>query len=206
MKGLTEDDKVINDVDLSGKDICCSIRDLLEHTREANPSITPAELADSVIAELLLSDEKLVNFTIVEAMNVLASQAYTDIPLKNKILLIPHCLRDAENCIAPVDEEGYHCQKCGACVIADIVTSAEAVGIKWYMVGGGSQAMNIIKNARPHAVLGIACFDDSVKALDKLGEFGIPSQAILLSKAGCVNTEVDLDLVIAKLNSRNECE
>ena len=203
---MTEDDKVTNGIDLSGKDICGSIRDLLEHTSEANPSITPTELADTVIAELLLSDEKLVNYTIIEAMNVLSGQAYTDIPLENKILLIPHCLRDAKNCIAPVDEEGYHCQKCGACVIADIVTSAEAVGIKWFMVGGGSAAMNIVKNSRPHAVLGIACFDDSVKALSKLGEFGIPSQAILLSKAGCVNTEVDLDLVIAQLNATNNCE
>ncbi|MHA1480863.1 MAG: DUF116 domain-containing protein [Candidatus Thorarchaeota archaeon] len=203
---MTEDDKVTKDIDLSGKDICCSIRDLLEHTSEANPLITPTELADTVIAELLLSEERLVNFTIIEAMNVLSGQAYTDIPLENKILLIPHCLRDAQNCIAPVDEEGYHCQKCGACVIADIVTSAEAVGIKWYMVGGGSQAMNIVKNARPHAVLGIACFDDSLKALETLGEYGIPSQAILLSKAGCVNTEVDLDLVIDQLNATNNCE
>jgi len=206
VKSLTEDDKVIKDIDLAGKDICCSIRDLLEHTSEANPTITPAELADTVIAELLLSDEKLVNYTIVEAMNVLSNQSYTDIPLKNKILLIPHCLRDTENCIAPVDEEGYHCQKCGSCVIADIVTSAEAVGINWFIVGGGSAAMNVVKNSRPHAVLGIACFDDSIKALSKLGEFGIPSKAILLSKDGCVNTEVDLDLVIAQLNATNNYE
>lgn len=195
-----------NDIDLSGKDICSSIRDLLEHTSEANPSITPSELADTVISELELSNEKLINFAIIEAMNVLSNQAYSIIPLEKRILLLPHCLRDAENCIAPLDDDGYHCQKCGACVVADIVTSAETVGIKWYMVGGISQAIAVVKKTRPHAVLGIGCCYDAVQGISKLDEFGIPSKAILLSKDGCINTEVNLDLVVAQLTPRKNCE
>ncbi len=114
--------------------------------------------------------------------------------------MIPHCLRNAEKCIAPIDEEGYHCKKCGACIIAEITQAAEDRGLKWYMVGGGSQAISIVKNARPRAVFGIACIDDAKLAVKKIGEYGIPTQAVLLSKAGCVNTEVEIDRVLVKLD------
>ncbi len=153
------------------------------------------ELAKMAIADLEIEDEDLLNFTYIEAGNVVNRAAYTHIPMEDRILLIPHCLRDHENCIAPIDDEGYHCQKCGRCVISDITLKAEARGIKWYMVGGGSHAIRIVKNARPRAVLGIACFSDAKVATEKIGEYGIPTQAVLLSKDGCVNTEVDFERV-----------
>ncbi len=153
------------------------------------------ELAKMVIAELEIHDETLLNFAYIEAENVLNSASYSSIAVEDRILLIPHCLRDREHCIAPVDEEGYHCQKCGRCIINDITLKAEAKGIKWYMVGGGSHAMRIVKNARPRAVLGIACFDDAKAATEKIGAYGIPTQSVLLSKDGCVDTEVDFERV-----------
>jgi hypothetical protein len=60
--------------------------------------------------------------------------------------------------------------------------------------------MRIIKNARPKAILGIACYDEAMMALAKTSEYGIPTQAVLLRKAGCVNTKVDLDDVLASFN------
>jgi len=180
------------------------IYNLLKSVSDENPLIIPSELAEIVIDRLSLSDEILINYTYIEAMNVLSYRAYIDASLEDKILLIPHCLRDAEKCIAPVDDEGYHCQRCGACIIADIVAKAEEVAIKWFVVGGGSQAMNIVKTIRPSAVLGIACFDEAFDALTKFNEYRIPSIAILLSKAGCVNTEVDINLVVNQLNKIGE--
>ncbi|MFW9843964.1 MAG: DUF116 domain-containing protein, partial [Candidatus Thorarchaeota archaeon] len=83
---------------------------------------------------------------------------------------------------------------------------AEDRGIKWYMVGGGSHAIRIVKNANPRAVFGIACFDDAKLAVEKIGQYGIPTQAVLLCKAGCVNTEVELDRVLAKLDISDTSE
>jgi len=158
-------------------------------------TLSQDDLAKLAIAEFKIIDEDLLNYTYIEAGNVLNRESYTHIPTEDRILLIPHCLRDHENCIAPVDDKGYHCQKCGRCVISDITIKAEARGIKWYMVGGGSHAIRIVKNARPRAVLGIACFNDAKVATEKIGEYGIPTQAVLLSKDGCVNTEVDFERV-----------
>jgi hypothetical protein len=181
-------------------DIRVAIRNLLETYGATEMILTPEELAEKVKSELEIEDEDLINFITIEAGNVLNQSAYEYVKQEYRIVLIPHCLRDAEKCIAPIDEEGYHCKKCGACIIADITQAAEDRGIKWYMVGGGSHAIQIVKNARPRAVLGIACFTDAKLAVDKIGSYGIPTQAVLLSKAGCVNTEVEIDRVLAKLN------
>lgn len=181
-------------------DIRCKIRELLETYAATETVLTAEELTEKVKLELEIGDEDLINFTFIEAGNIINQDAYEYVKQEDRIVLIPHCLRDAENCIAPIDEDGYHCQKCGQCIIAEITQAAEDRGIKWYMVGGGSHAIKVVKNARPRAVFGIACFDDAKLAVDKIGEYGIPTQAVLLSKAGCVNTEVEIDRVLVKLN------
>jgi hypothetical protein len=195
-----------NAKELHKVDIRCKIRELLETYAAIETVLTVEELTEKVKLELEITDEDLINFTFIEAGNVLNQDAYEYVKQEDRIVLIPHCLRDAEKCIAPIDEEGYHCQKCGACIISEITMAAEERGIKWYMVGGGSHAIRIVKNAHPRAVFGIACFDDAKLAVDKIGEYGIPTQAVLLSKAGCVNTEVDLDRVLVKLDISDTSE
>ena len=190
---MLEQTKTSDAVDMPEGDICSKIVEHLEVAAASGASSSAEVLAESVITSAKIIDEDLINFTRIEATNVLNRFNYEHVPLEDRILLIPHCLRDAEACIAPVDDEGYHCQKCGACVIADITREAEANGIKWFMVGGGSHAMRIVKNARPKAVLGIACYDDAKLATAKINGYGIPTQAVLLTKAGCVNTEVDFE-------------
>ncbi|MCK5264057.1 MAG: DUF116 domain-containing protein [Candidatus Thorarchaeota archaeon] len=187
-------------------DMRVKIRQLLESFEATETMLTPQELADKVKLELEIDDEDLSNFTYIEAGNVIHQRAYEYVKKEDRIVLIPHCLRNAENCIAPIDDEGYHCEKCGACIIAEITQAAEDRGIKWYMVGGGSHAINIVKNARPRAVFGIACYDDAKLGVEKVGEYGIPTQAVLLSKAGCVNTEVEIDKVIATLDLPDSSE
>jgi len=181
-------------------DMRVKIRQLLESFEATETMLTPQELADRVKSELEIDDVDLSNFAFIEAGNVLNQSAYEYVKKEDRIVLIPHCLRNAEKCIAPIDDEGYHCKKCGACIIAEITQAAEDRGIKWYMVGGGSHAIQIVKNARPRAVFGIACYDDAKLGVEKVGEYGIPTQAVLLSKAGCVNTEVEIDKVIATLD------
>ena len=200
---LGEESTADDNLDLAGVDMRIRIKELLGRIATSTPSLEAAELAKRTTTELGVEDEDLVNFTLVEAMNVISRRRYVRVPADERVLLIPHCLRDPERCKAPIDDEGYHCLKCGACIIAEITRSAEEKGIKWYMVGGGSHAIRIIKNARPKAILGIACFDEAMMALAKTGEYGIPTQAVLLRKDGCINTEVDLDDVLASFNLDN---
>ena len=50
----------------------------------------------------------------------------------------------------------------------------------------------IIKDFRPQAIMGVACKKEIVMAFDELG---LPTQGVELLKDGCVNTDVDLDIV-----------
>ncbi|MHA2022794.1 MAG: DUF116 domain-containing protein [Candidatus Thorarchaeota archaeon] len=201
MTSLSEERKTSDTyADLFEVDFRGRIIGLLESIAASEAKISAVELAKKVTIELAIEKEDLVNLVSIEAMNVLKRSEYTHVPIEKRVLLIPHCLRDPIRCKAPIDEEGYHCKKCGACIIADITRSAEEKGLKWYMVGGGSHAIRIIKNAQPRAVLGIACFDEAMMAIEKISEYGVPIQAVLLSKDGCVNTEVDFNAVQAKLD------
>ena len=201
MSNLLKEEKTADDnVDPDEVDVRIRIKKLLSRTATSKPDMESAELAKLITAKLGVEDENLVNFTRIEAINALNRRRYVRVPVDERILLIPHCLRDPERCKAPIDDEGYHCLKCGACIIAEITRNAEEKGIKWYMVGGGSHAIKIIKNARPKAILGIACYDEAMMAHAKIDEYGIPAQAVLLRKAGCINTEVDLDEVLASFD------
>ena len=160
--------------------------------------------ANAIVADIMkksgLVDEKWVQFTTIEVQNNLQREFIRKTPKHERVVFIPHCLRDAKNCVAPVDEDGYHCKKCGRCVIAKITAECEKRGMRWYMCGGGSQVQNLIMKHKPKAIVGIACFNEIQMALEKLKEYNVPIQAVLLRKSGCVNTEVVLQEVIDTLD------
>ncbi len=159
-----------------------------------------SEVMDFLRKETCSPDESWLAKTTVELINYSAKDAFLKVPLSQRVVFIPHCMRNIKSCKAKIGEDGYQCLKCGDCKIHDIVKACEKRNIKWYMVGGGSQLMNIIKKYKPKAVIGIACFNEVKLGFDQLMHLDIPGQAVLLSKSGCVNTDVDLDDAFAKIN------
>lgn len=146
-----------------------------------------------------LVDEKWANYTAIEVMNNLNKDSYAKTASTEKILLLPHCLRRMQVCKATFDEDGWHCKHCGACSISLIQEKAEAKGIKTFVLSGGSMVKKIIMKHQPKAILGVACFNEIKMGSEALGEVNVPHQAVLLKKDGCVNTEVDANEVIEKL-------
>jgi len=162
---------------------------------------TPASsIVEDVLKRTGVVDEKWVHYTTVQVSNGVYREAFMKVPRGERIVFIPHCLRDARNCVAPIDEEGYHCAKCGRCVIRKITDECDKRGMKWYMCGGGSQVINIIQNTKPRAIIGIACYNEIQMAMEKLKGGATPVQSVMLKKSGCVNTEADLAEVIEVLD------
>jgi hypothetical protein len=64
------------------------------------------------------------------------------------------------------------------------------------VVPGGSLVYKLIKELKPKAVLGVACLKELIMALE---EVRIPAQGVILSRDGCVNTDVHLEEVTGKL-------
>jgi len=162
---------------------------------------TPARsIIEGIIKRTGLFDEKWIHYTNIQVQNNMFKEAFKKVPKSERVVFIPHCLRNVKNCKAPVDEDGYHCMKCGSCVIGKIVEECEKRGMKWYMCGGGTQVINIISRTKPKAIIGIACYNEIMLALEKLKTSGVPLQAVMLRKSGCVNTEVDITEVIEILD------
>ena len=97
-------------------------------------------------------------------------------------------------------DEGYVCKRCGSCDINRILEEAGKLGYRSYIVPGGSMVYKISEKYQPKAAFGVACYYELEEAISKLARAGIPTRSVPLSKAGCVNTKVDVERVIKTLN------
>lgn len=126
-----------------------------------------------------------------------------------RVLLISHCLRNSKICKAISEEDGLKCLSCDpSCQVNAIQKKAKELNYKGICIApGGSMALRFVKNNRPHAIAAVACMKEleegieSVKRISSLDDNQIPPILIVpLTKEGCVNTEVDVGLVIEKLS------
>ncbi len=163
-------------------------------------TISPSDLASKICKETGIKDEKWAKYTSIEIINKVNSDLYRRTKKNERIVFIPHCLRNVKVCKATIGEEGYRCAKCGGCVIMSIVEECEKNEIKYFMVAGGSIVMKLIDKYQPKAVIGIACYNELKMALEKTSEKKLPTQIVMLSKDGCMNTEVELSEVKEKIN------
>jgi len=69
---------------------------------------------------------------------------------------------------------------------------------------GGSMVQALIEKHQPKAVLGICCFVEAQMAFEGLKGKNIGVQAVLLSKAGCVDTDINLEEVKEKMDLLEE--
>lgn len=157
------------------------------------------EVTSKVLNALGLSDE-WSNYVDIEVRNIIDREAVKETPKENRILFLPHCLRDSKNCEGEYGDKGLMCNKCGSCVIPEIEKKAKQLGYEEvYVVPGGSLVYKILEEEKPKAVIGVACYDELDQAIKKASEESIPSQGILLTKTGCVNTETNKHEVLSKL-------
>ncbi len=151
------------------------------------------------MGEDLLRDSKLpeefLGFTMVSISNEFWRDQVSAIDFKRRLLLLPHCLKNAEGCPADYDEFGLDCRKCGACEVADFKTKAEDLGYKVLVSEGTPIVLKIIVSGHVDAIVGVACLNVLEKAIDKILMAGIPCVAAPLLSSNCKSTSVDNDWV-----------
>lgn len=121
------------------------------------------------------------------------------VPMGERVLLLPHCLRPSETCPGRPSRAGLACpDDCAAeCPIRALREEALRLGYKAVCVApGGALALRFVRDAAPRAVVAIACDKELREGQDAVRQFsgGPPTVVVLpLSRDGCVDTEVDLD-------------
>lgn len=140
-------------------------------------------------------DTQYLGFTMVAISNEFWRDQVSSIDFKRRLLLLPHCLKNAEGCPADYDEFGLDCRKCGACEVADFKTKAEDLGYKVLVSEGTPIVLKIIVSGHVDAIVGVACLNVLEKAIDKVLLAGIPCVAAPLLSSNCRSTSVDNDWV-----------
>ena len=144
-------------------------------------------------------DHTYIGFTMVLINNEYWREEFAAIPFDKRLFMMPHCLKQAENCTAKMDDVQLHCNNCGLCSIADLNTVGNRMGYNVLVAEGTPVVLKLIASGQVDGILGIACLNVLEKAFDKVLQVGIPSLAIPLLRDTCHNTEVDEDWVLSAL-------
>ncbi len=148
-------------------------------------------------------DAKIVDQIGVEVRNKVNEKFFKKIEPQDKILVLPHCLRDAD-CEAKLEASGLVCKDCNRCVIGVLKSKAEDKGFKVFIIPGSTFLKKILEKNNFKAVLGVACYQDLNLAMMKLSKFSC--QGVPLLKDGCINTKVDSRAVLEKMDAIQERE
>lgn len=167
----------------------------------SKPLTKPAlqKMAEDLLQQTGLGEQYL-GFTMVAISNEFWRDQVSAIDFKRRLLLLPHCLKNAEGCPADYDEFGLDCRKCGACEVADFKTRAEDLGYKVLVSEGTPIVLKIIVSGHVDAIVGVACLNVLEKAIDKILLAGIPCVAAPLLSSNCRSTSVDNDWVFDLIN------
>ena len=141
-------------------------------------------------------DDKIVDQIGVEVRNKVNEKIFNRIKHQDKILVLHHCLRNAE-CEATLESSGLVCKNCNRCVIGVLKNKGEEMGYQVFIIPGSTFLKNIMAKNRFKAVLGVACYQDLNLAMNKLSKFHC--QGVPLLRDGCVNTKVDSRAVLEKM-------
>lgn len=152
------------------------------------------EMGEQLLRENGLSEQYL-GFTMVCISNEFWREQVQAVGFERRLLLLPHCLKNAEGCPADYDEFGLDCRKCGACSVADFKVKAEELGYKVLVSEGTPIVLKIIVSGHVDAIVGVACLNVLERAIDKVLLAGVPCVAAPLLSSNCRSTSVDDDWV-----------
>ena len=152
------------------------------------------ELGQQVLESTSL-DERYLGFAMVAASNAFWRDQFEGTPFDDRLILLPHCLRDRDRCQGDYSPLGLTCGGCGVCDLPDLEREAESLGYKVLIAEGTPAVVQVVLSGQASAVLGVACLDSLREAFQSVFQLGIPHVAVPLLKDGCEDTEAELDVV-----------
>lgn len=173
-----------------------AVADYVARVRPVSP-LSVGELREHARAVLKGEglDEKYADYTAILVSNEVWQPVVGRIPYEKRLLLLPKCLRNAEECPADFDDVGLICRHCGRCVINDFKSQAERLGYAVLVAEGSPVVMSLIETGKVEAVVGVSCLSVLERVFPYMEAGAVPGVAIPLLRDGCANTSVDVDWV-----------
>jgi hypothetical protein len=144
-------------------------------------------------------------------MHLEHAEEFARIDPSQRILLLPQCLRPSNACPGKFNKTGLICpEDCPAdCVMRSFREEAVRHGYAGVCIAaGGKMALRFVKDNGARGILAVACDEElkmGVEAVEELnmdaGE--MPTIVVVpLLRDGCVDTEVDVGLVLRTIGLR----
>jgi len=141
-----------------------------------------------------------LNKCIAQKKNNAMQKPFASMAFSERIVFVPHCMRNIAKCKAREMGSYYICAECGACKIGAINKKTKELGYKGlYILKGGKAVHKLSNELKPKAIVGIACYFEGVQGIEEGEKNKIPVQFVALTKDGCVDTDVNLDEVYKTL-------
>ncbi len=127
---------------------------------------------------------------------------------EHRILLLPHCLRRTDTCQNKYTKQGLECQECNPdCPVNQLRAAALKLNYKGICIApGGALALKYISLVKPEAIVAVACDKELQEGIEGVARLApaakkaIPIVVVPLSKDGCIDTEVDVELALQKIS------
>ena len=141
-------------------------------------------------------------FCTVSVGTAFWSSHFAAVPFERRLLLLPHCMRDAAVCAASRVDGAIKCGGCGGCGVEGLVNRAQKLGYHVMVAEGMPDLVKVLLSGQIDAMLGVACLDSLEESFVRVQQFGIPFAAVPLLRDGCSATEVELGVVEEIMESR----
>jgi len=159
-------------------------------------------LSLQVLGDLGLPREYL-GFAMVALGTAFWREPFAATDYRRRLLLLPHCLHKVDRCRGTYGPDGLACARCGACPIGRLQAEAESLGYTVLVAEGTPAVVRTLASTPIEAVFGVACLDSLDKCFDSVTRLGLPYVGVPLLKNGCVETEVEEDLLRLLMVSRS---
>lgn len=171
-----------------------AIRQYIEREEPVPPlSVDELRAHTDTVLQAAGMDRKYTDFAAVLMNNEVWREAVAAIPYEKRLLLLPNCLRPADECPAGFDDLGLLCQQCGRCVIGEFKGQAEQLGYAVLIAEGSPVVMSLIETGQVEGIVGVSCLSVLERVFPYMEAGAVPGVAIPLLRDGCANTSVDLD-------------
>jgi hypothetical protein len=133
-----------------------------------------------------------VRESFIQVNNSLFNATRKRIKKDRLLILLPHCLQNFD-CPHKIVADFNHCQRCGGCLVGDIVGMSQKYKIDLSVATGGTLARKVLVDKKPTVMIAVACERDLCSGIQDA--YPIPVYGILnLRPHGpCMNTGVDLE-------------
>ena len=169
-----------------------------DHVRAAglNPPLSLhllARHAGKLLSELDLNGRGFDHYGMIELNNALWATYFPHIARKQRLLLLPFCLRKQPGCTADHDELGLICRGCGQCGIPRLSAEADALDMPVLVAESSSAVADWVEQGEIQAVVGVSCLDSLEKSFPSMLRSAVPGIAVPLLRDGCKDTAFDPD-------------